>query len=131
MDSDLNKILQKLKSYDIVIKSVDEQKKVIFADGFVVILDDNESILVSFEIGMLPEEVAIAILILKEIRKYAGKYKLKIAQSFYLGNDGSCVYGEDAVKMRDNDKKKKIIGLYLKDKFHENILLEDKYCFHC
>lgn len=68
MDSDLNKILQKLKSYDIVIKSVDEQKKVIFADGFVVILDDNESILVSFEIGMLPEEVAIAILILKEIR---------------------------------------------------------------
>lgn len=130
MDSKLKVLLDNLKKYDILIKYIDEDNLIIHTEGFVIsITEDSRELLISFNIQMIPEDVAIIILILKEIRMFSSK--IKVAQSFYVDTNGICRYGNIAMEVFEEEKKKKIIEKYLRDKLHETILSNDKNCFHC
>lgn len=124
-------LINRLNSYGIEISTIDEQNEIVYTRHFVVTVEKDGSLAVSFHVSTHPDESAIVCLILKEVKIVGASSKVRVGESYFSLPDGTCAFGKEAFKKFDDLKKSLVIMRYEKDKSHEKFLMDDKNCYHC
>ncbi len=103
----------------------------VYAHYFVVKVEDDGALAVSFHVSTHPDESALICLILKEVRSVGYSNKVRVGESYFTLPDGTCEFGKEAFKKFEDLKKSLVIMKYERDKSHEKFLMDDKNCYHC
>ena len=115
----------------IAITTVDNDNEIVYTHYFVVKVEDDGSLAVSFHVSTHPDESAIVCLILKEVRSIGSSSKIRVGESYFTLPDGTCEFGKDAFKKFDDLRKNLVITKYERDKKHDKFLMDDKNCYNC
>lgn len=127
----LTSLVNKLNSYGIEISTIDIRNEVVYTKYFIVKVEDDGSLSVSFHVSTHPDESALVCLILKEVRSIGCSNKVRVGESYLALPDGTCKFGKEAFKKFEDLKKNLVIMKYEREKSHEKFLMDDKNCFHC
>jgi len=108
------KIVNKLKEYDVEVFKVDKQQNretFIFAENMLISCKDNE-ILLNFHVSTLPNFSARITLLLSKIKN---SKRIYIGDDFIFDKNGKYIDGEEATKLFFRNQEKEIIHDFIED----------------
>lgn len=128
--SKFTSLVKKLKEYEIETSSIDEEKRIVYSPLFVIFVEDDGSLDVSFHVSMPPDEAGILCLILKEVRSVSSSNKVKVGENYLPSKDGTCTFGDEADTNFKKLLQRRIIQNYVTEQKQMEYLLNDNICFH-
>jgi hypothetical protein len=123
-------LIKKLQEYHIEITSINEKDQVVYSSQFVIFIEGDGSLDVSFHVSVRPDEAGILCLILKEINSLASSNKIKVGENYLPIGNGICLFGEEAEEYFKETMKKRIINNYIVERNQMESLLDDSKCFN-
>jgi hypothetical protein len=117
---------KKFSRYGVNILGIDEENHMVYSDNCMVHIEPDGSLAISFQLGTIPEDVAVTVLILKEVKSKGAKNNVRVTDSHMIKDKtGGIIFGKEAEDYYATHLKENVMRAFK----HDMMLADDNKCF--